>query len=45
MHIYRTLITAALAASMSTSAFALIEDSKAGGSLGGIGELFWVVMD
>lgn len=45
MHIYRTLITAALAASMSTSAFALIQDSKAGGALGGSGELFWVVMD
>lgn len=45
MHIYRTLITAALAASVSTSAFALIEDSKAGGALGGSGELFWVVMD
>jgi len=45
MHIYRTLITAAVAASVSTSAFALIEDSKAGGALGGSGELFWVVMD
>ncbi len=45
MHIYRTLITAALAASVSTSAFALIQDSKAGGALGGSGELFWVVMD
>jgi hypothetical protein len=45
MQIYRTLITAAIAASVSTSAFALIEDSKTGGTAGGSGELFWVIMD
>ena len=45
MHIYRTLITAAIAASFSIPAFAKIEDSKAGGALGGSGELFWAIID
>jgi hypothetical protein len=45
MHIYRTLITAALAASVSVPAFAKIDDSVTGGALGGSGELFWAVID
>lgn len=45
MHIYRTLITAALAASVSIPAFAKIDDSVTGGPLGGSGELFWAVID
>jgi hypothetical protein len=42
MHIYRTLITAALAASVSIPAFARIDDSSA---TSGSGELFWAIID
>jgi hypothetical protein len=45
MHIHRTLITAALAASVSIPAFAKIDDSFTGGGLGGSGELFWAIID
>jgi len=45
MHIYRTLIIAAIAASVSIPAFAKIDDSFTGIPLGGSGELFWVVVD
>jgi hypothetical protein len=41
MHLYRTLITTAIAASVSLPAFAKIDDSFAGTS----GELFWTIID
>lgn len=42
MHIYRTLITAALAASVSIPAFARIDNSF---TVSGSGELFWAIID